>query len=239
MPGSGDPFYLLNLVPKRGQAPPGRRAPGADSGAGTRAAPGGDQLAPAYRSASGERSGMRTRSGKDRPEFPHLKVLYASVVVLFLIEVSLSFSLYAYVSRVEEECLAGRIVHRSAEEKPPDDESPVKGESVLLAEKKAPTAREGRRTRRSAVEDSNAVPSNDEDYNVEFFHPKMKSELEEKDRARPKEETVNNPWVWLTSYSRIPVCVLWKPFISNSNKLSPEYPVVRKFWRKKWCSKLA
>jgi hypothetical protein len=56
--------------------------------------------------------------------------------------------------------------------------------------------------------------------NVEFFNPKIRQELEERDRygggrkgttstasgSAPTEgPAANNPWVWLTSYSRIPV----------------------------------
>ena len=37
--------------------------------------------------------------------------------------------------------------------------------------------------------------------NVEFVHPDLKAELSSQD------EDPNNPWVWLTSYSRIPVCL--------------------------------
>jgi hypothetical protein len=36
--------------------------------------------------------------------------------------------------------------------------------------------------------------------NVEFIHPKLRAEM-------PDDEDPNNPWVWLTSYSRVPVCV--------------------------------
>ena len=35
---------------------------------------------------------------------------------------------------------------------------------------------------------------------VEFIHPKLRDEMEEIEKEDP-----NNPWVWLTSYSRIPV----------------------------------
>jgi hypothetical protein len=53
--------------------------------------------------------------------------------------------------------------------------------------------------------------------NVEFFNPKLRQELEEKEIKNGKKgsnnagsgategESTNNPWVWLTSYSRIPV----------------------------------
>ena len=36
--------------------------------------------------------------------------------------------------------------------------------------------------------------------NVEFVHPDLKAELSSQDEDNP-----DNPWVWLTSYSRIPV----------------------------------
>ncbi len=35
--------------------------------------------------------------------------------------------------------------------------------------------------------------------NVEFIHPKLRKEMD------TTAEDPNNPWVWLTSYSRIPV----------------------------------
>lgn len=41
---------------------------------------------------------------------------------------------------------------------------------------------------------------------VEFIHPKLRDEMEEIEKEDP-----NNPWVWLTSYSRIPVseCIVF------------------------------
>jgi hypothetical protein len=38
-----------------------------------------------------------------------------------------------------------------------------------------------------------------EEANVEFIHPKLREEMD------MQEEDPTNPWVWLTSYSRIPV----------------------------------
>lgn len=40
---------------------------------------------------------------------------------------------------------------------------------------------------------------------VEFIHPKLRDEMEEIEKEDP-----NNPWVWLTSYSRIPVGSYYK-----------------------------
>ena len=45
--------------------------------------------------------------------------------------------------------------------------------------------------------------SNSRDYSdaqVEFIHPKLREEMTVNEQQDP-----NNPWVWLTSYSRIPV----------------------------------
>lgn len=53
---------------------------------------------------------------------------------------------------------------------------------------------------------------------VEFFNPKMRSELEEKDAAEMRRTGAKGPapggdtWVWLTSYSRVPVCIS-NPFV--------------------------
>ena len=38
------------------------------------------------------------------------------------------------------------------------------------------------------------------DAKVEFIHPKLRDEMDASEQQDP-----NNPWVWLTSYSRIPV----------------------------------
>lgn len=46
---------------------------------------------------------------------------------------------------------------------------------------------------------------------VEFFNPKMRAELEEKDATEMRRTGAKGPapggdtWVWLTSYSRVPV----------------------------------
>lgn len=111
-----------------------------------------------------------------RGAFPHTWVVYTSLVGLLALELGLSLALYRHVER---RCGVS--------------------EPVLQ-----PT-----RSRRS-VSDDNTVSG---ETNVEFFHPKLKSELEEKDAARKaaaaaagvKSPEENNPWVWLTSYSRIPV----------------------------------
>lgn len=50
---------------------------------------------------------------------------------------------------------------------------------------------------------------------VEFFNPKMRPELEEKDAIEMRKTGAKGPapgddtWVWLTSYSRVPVTCLF------------------------------
>ena len=43
-------------------------------------------------------------------------------------------------------------------------------------------------------------PRDYSDAKVEFIHPKLREEMDVNEQQDP-----NNPWVWLTSYSRIPV----------------------------------
>jgi len=73
----------------------------------------------------------------------------------------------------------------------------------------------------SLLDDNTVYPSGVSDSdgaNVEFFNPKLRQELEERDRhvggrkgstsavpGSTTTEATNNEWVWLTSYSRIPV----------------------------------
>ena len=50
------------------------------------------------------------------------------------------------------------------------------------------------------------------DAKVEFIHPKLRDEMDASEQQDP-----NNPWVWLTSYSRIPVKIsLIRAFSSSS-----------------------
>lgn len=67
------------------------------------------------------------------------------------------------------------------------------------------------RRKRGLTVDDNLVTSQKEGPNVEFFNPKLRHELEAKDeveRARTGNKGAapgGDAWVWLTSYSRIPV----------------------------------
>lgn len=69
------------------------------------------------------------------------------------------------------------------------------------------------RHKRSAIlENNTAIPktSNDEKH-VEFFNPNLRQELEAKDEIEKRRTGLKGAapegdnWVWLTSYSRIPV----------------------------------
>lgn len=137
------------------------------------------------------------------------RVVYACLFFLFFTELVLSYFLYEYISSVERKC--GKM---------------EMGEPDIGV---VPT--KSSRRKRSPVLEDNAVTTAD-DANVEFFNPKLRHELDEKELSKhggskfkhngvnsgsggsgssgasgsPGEgENANNPWVWLTSYSRIPV----------------------------------
>jgi hypothetical protein len=111
--------------------------------------------------------------------FPHTWCVYLSLVTLLALQLGLSFCLYNYIHSVE-----GRLDSNLAR------------------------LQQGRRAKR-AVGDENVV----DEANVEFFHPNLRQELEEKDAARKaaspskmsKDNKDENPWLYLTSYSRVPV----------------------------------
>lgn len=131
------------------------------------------------------------------------RVVYFCLLFLFFTELVLSYFLYEYISLVEKKCV-----------------------DIDL---EVPPTKSTRRKRAPILED-NAVTTSD-DSTVEFFNPKLKHELSEKDVSRhgghkfrngvsaggsdggsastPSDgESANNPWVWLTSYSRIPVRII-------------------------------
>lgn len=67
------------------------------------------------------------------------------------------------------------------------------------------------REKRDAGGDYNSVNPSNDDSHVEFFSPEMRSELENRDETIRKQTGSKgaapggDSWVWLTSYSRIPV----------------------------------
>lgn len=132
-----------------------------------------------------------------------------AVCVLFLLSTELAGFLYlhGYIAAVERRCF----------------------EEQRLPLQPTPSSRR----RRAATLEDNAVTTAD-DANVEFFNPKLRPELDDR-RAKgfsaggdPSEgETANNPWVWLTSYSRIPVSssIYWVP--RKSQTLRREIPKLK------------
>lgn len=63
------------------------------------------------------------------------------------------------------------------------------------------------RTKRESAVLENTVNQGSE-LSVEFVNPKLRQEFEEKEKQNGNgkgENSTNNPWVWLTSYSRVPV----------------------------------
>lgn len=78
----------------------------------------------------------------------------------------------------------------------------VKNEIKLIIKEFDESVKFTRKKRSALAVDDNLVTSGREhkDHHVEFFNPKMRNELENKGAAPG-----GDPWVWLTSYSRIPV----------------------------------
>lgn len=97
--------------------------------------------------------------------------------VLFLLSTELAgfWYLHAYIAAVEKRCV--------------DDQ---------------PQPTQSSRKRRAATLEDNAVTTAD-DTNVEFINPKLRSEIDGRNGGTAEGESASNPWVWLTSYSRIPV----------------------------------
>lgn len=150
-----------------------------------------------------ESNDERTENEPPKPKGPihnvglQGKLVYGCLLFLFCTELVLSFFLYEYISLVEKKCV--------------DIEIGV-----------APTKSTRRKRSPVVVLEDNAVTTAD-DAHVEFFDPKIRHELDERDKhgnhkhkssgiygadsGTPSAETENpnKPWVWLTSYSRIPV----------------------------------
>ena len=74
------------------------------------------------------------------------------------------------------------------------DYSPVENEEIFKDRGRRSLNQQQQR-RRNVIEDD-SVPT----ANVEFIHPKLRDDMKNQD------EDPENPWVWLTSYSRVPVC---------------------------------
>lgn len=161
--------------------------------------------------------------------FPHLTVLYSCVFLLFVSEIGFSYFLYSYISHVDLKCdsvckslspssrLHPETLSSSSSSSSFDgdelEDTPFPEPDSTRPEPPVPPPPRVQASspphkiakRRTVVED-NTVFS---EANVEFIPPQVRHEIEQKEREKestgtPSEDS-NNPWVWLTSYSRIPV----------------------------------
>ncbi|KDR19524.1 hypothetical protein L798_06510 [Zootermopsis nevadensis] len=152
----------------------------------------------------------------------NISLVYACLVWLLLTELVLSYCLYTYIAHVDRECTSAiaTLAQQST--------IPASGAGQTNPFQDFEFYRRRKRGARSppptVMEDNTVDPSGMagvEGANVEFFNPKLRQELEEKENRNgggkkgsnnagsgatsTEGESANNPWVWLTSYSRIPV----------------------------------
>ena len=71
------------------------------------------------------------------------------------------------------------------------------GEEEIFKDRGRRSLNQQQQRRRNVIEDD-SVPT----ANVEFIHPKLRDDMK-------NDEDPENPWVWLTSYSRVPVCAFF------------------------------
>lgn len=151
----------------------------------------------------------------------NISLVYACLVWLLVTELVLSYCLYTYIAHVDSKftsAIATATQQAAAAIAATPHNNPFQHFEMYRRKKR------GVRTSPPSLLDDNTVnPSGvagSDGANVEFFNPKLRQELEEKDRhgggrkgssgsvsgSTPTEgPAANNPWVWLTSYSRIPV----------------------------------
>ena len=72
---------------------------------------------------------------------------------------------------------------------------------------------------RRSVEERNVDPSQLSTANVEFIHPKLKENMQD-------DEDPENPFVWLNSYSRVPVSFITYSGNEFSNSPIHEFKVL-------------
>jgi hypothetical protein len=142
-------------------------------------------------------------------------------VWLLLTELVLSYCLYTYIAHVDNKFTSAVAIatQQAAAARAADPHNnPFRGSEMYRRKKRGVRA-----SPPSLLDDNTVNPSGvtgSDGANVEFFNPKLRQELEERDRhaggrkgststvsgSTPTEgPAANNPWVWLTSYSRIPV----------------------------------
>lgn len=150
----------------------------------------------------------------------NISLVYACLVWLLVTELVLSYCLYSYIAHVDSKFTSAVA---TATQQAAAAISTVQHNSFQDFALYRRRKRGVRASPPSLLDDNTVNPSGvagSEDANVEFFNPKLRPELEERDRhgggrkgststasgSTPTEgPAANNPWVWLTSYSRIPV----------------------------------
>lgn len=164
------------------------------------------------------KSPFRRTNGSQVSFTSNISLVYACLVWLLVTELVLSYCLYTYIAHVDHKCTSA-VVTATQQAKIPAavaaQTNPSRDSEFHQRRKR------GARSPPPSVMDDNTVDpagmAGAEGANVEFFNPKLRQELEEKEIKNGKKgsnnagsgategESTNNPWVWLTSYSRIPV----------------------------------
>lgn len=168
------------------------------------------------------KSPCRNTSSSSQVSFTsNISLVYACLVWLLVTELVLSYCLYTYIAHVDSKFTAAvaTATQQAAAARAAGPHNNPFQDFALYRRKK----RGVRASPPSLLDDNTVNPSGvagSDGANVEFFNPKLRQELEERDRhvggrkgststvsgSTPTEgPATSNPWVWLTSYSRIPV----------------------------------
>jgi hypothetical protein len=169
------------------------------------------------------KSPFRSTASSSQVSFTsNVSLVYACLVWLLVTELVLSYCLYTYTAHVDRKCTSAvaSVTQQAAAAAAAAAQTNPFQDLELYGRRK----RDAREPPPSVLEDNTVNPSGvagAEGANVEFFNPKLRQELEKDSNkagggrkgnnngasgAIPTDgESANNPWVWLTSYSRIPV----------------------------------
>ncbi|XP_075215679.1 uncharacterized protein LOC142321462 isoform X2 [Lycorma delicatula] len=129
-------------------------------------------------------------------------LVYPLIFTCFAMQTAISVYLYSYILRVDARCSV--VINR------PVDNSidMIKSDNCNVKN----CIQRFKRGSTSVID--NTVSVNTDEPHAEFFDPKLRPELEKKDKLagnatkKPGDGESTNPWVWLTSYSRIPVVAI-------------------------------
>jgi hypothetical protein len=168
------------------------------------------------------KSPFRSTTSSSQVSFTsNISLVYACLVWLLVTELVLSYCLYTYIAHVDSKftsAVATATQQAAAAIAAAPHNNHFQDFELYRRRKRGVRA-----SPPSLLDDNTVNPSGvagSDGANVEFFNPKLRQELEEKDRhgggrkgststvsgSTPTEgPAANNPWVWLTSYSRIPV----------------------------------